>query len=170
MLLHKSFYLFETVNMSDCCLFVCLFVVLLSSLRKTEIQHSSKMILRRLTISLSSGKGGKAFSVVKSKCACSPSPLLTSDRASLWNSVYLQCCILNMQCTKSNRSKKVITVTVCTIFFVATDLCLRYSSPLPRIHADSAEVVLLMLWIRPLQIAPRNDNYDIMSCKIQYSS
>lgn len=78
MLLHKSIYLFQTANMSDC----CLFVVFLPCLN--EVQISSKMALKRLTISLSSGKGGeKAFSVVKSKCVCPPTPLVNLDRASL---------------------------------------------------------------------------------------
>lgn len=145
MLLHKSIYLFETVNMSDCCLFVCLlsFYPILGTL-KYNIQ------VKWLTTSLSSGKGaGKAFSVVKSKCACPPTPLVNSDRASLWNSMFIKCCIFNRKLTKSYKSKRVIIVTFCTIIFVAPDLCLRCSSPLPHIHADSAEVVLLMLWIHP---------------------
>lgn len=130
--------------MSDCCLFVVFLLCL------NEVQNSSKMTLKRLTISLSSGKGGeKAFSVVKSKCACSPTPLVNSDRASLRNSVFVNCYNFNRQLKKSYKSKRVITVTFCTIIFVATDLCLQCSSPLPHIHADSAEVGLLMLWIHP---------------------
>jgi len=151
MLLHKSIYLFETVNVRH--LFVCLFVCLLSFypvLGKLKYNIPVKWHLEDWPYLYTQVKQEEKPSQWSNQSVLVLPPFfVNSDRASLWNSVFVQCCIFNRQLTKSYKSKRVKTVTVCTIIFVATDLCLRCSSPLPHIHEDSAEVVLLMLWIRP---------------------